>query len=840
MLWARTTICLVIISTSFVAFSQNLPARYSPYVSSAANTGSEALWQNPAGLAFFGGAESSLSYLYEWNNFGDLNHIGLDYALNFFDILSFAGGFKAQVAVSDLSRKLLGTTLNGIFASSLALGKHAAFGISFAKSHNFLSEKSTNTMIGFGLQARINSYLALGAHYQEVNDGYFSAPFLSAGFAVRPYKEYATLSFDSQFSPKSKDWGKSFSFNPLLSLKTSFHGFALNFSTEFLDVLNGFKHTVYSLGLELNLAHFGAHVFGVMHPSEQNFGSGARIRISSQEWVSLAKADRMWVELTVNSDGSLDEKPQSFARRVLGADNSPFSTLALLRRLKNDPSVEGVIFYFNGFSFGDARAQEWREALAALKSANKHVIVYLDAPSERDYYIANIADMVFMNKESTLSLSRFQATLIYLKDLLTKIGIKAESTAAGKYKSAPRMFTESTAQKEEIEVMNNILQSFYDELLSTTAQARNLKSDELKELFNQGEISALAAKEARLVDDIIFKDEIAQAITKNPEARLPAIANYAYRRFKKESWEAPKRIAIIPITGEIVLGRVEPSIIPLHGFRSGEQDIVDEIEEALSDPGVAGIIVRINSPGGDARAGAAIYRSLQQAQSKKPVVSSMSDVAASAGYMIAAGTSHIIAEPNSITGSIGVFSLTFSADDLAKKVGINSKEISVIENPGPNLLRSMTDKEKLQTQKIIDWYYQNFISLVALGLDIDEKLVQENANGRVWLGKEAFNRKLVNELGGLSQAIDTVKLLADIAPDDDIELELRVPGSTQAFPFSVKLAQLFSIKSPKDYIKEIVPYASPYLKALELYRLDGIPQARLPFNIDWNGGKEIY
>ena len=812
------------------SFDRELPL--TPGAQTASIEGNLALWHNPAGLAFMGGAQSQASYLYEWFGQGNRHHGGFDVATNWWQLVSLGVGAKTKAALSQTARNNLGTDLEGIFGSAVKLGQYTSFGVSFAKSHNFLKEKSTDTMVAFGLQTRPWSFLSVGSHYQEVHNGYFKAPIITNGISIRPYKEWVTLGLDGKWVPKGTSFKNGFDLHPLVSVITNFGGISASVSAEIPGVAQEFNFPIITMGLDINLAHLGLSFQGLVNGVKGNHAVGSSIRMSSQEWPSIIQPKGLWVELTIDGDGNLDHPPSSLAERFFVSEQSPLATLALLKRMESDSMIEGILLKINGFNFGDARAQEWRDALLALKQVGKKVVVYLDAPSERDYFVATAADQIFMNKESTLSLKQFQATLMYFADLLHKFGIQAEAVYAGSYKTAPRQWTNARPEKEELLVMNNILNSFYEELLEETSQARKIDKTTLKLLFDKGELSATDAHDAKLVDSLVYEQDVVDVLDKE-DYKKTYFPRYEQRTFKQIAWHDPKKIVVIPITNTIVDGRGSPGLFSSLFKKTHAKDVVDALEDAVDDPDVIGIMVRIDSPGGDAQGGARIAQTLAKAQKKKPIVTSMSDVAASAGYMIAAQTNHIVAEPNTITGSIGVFSLMFSAEALAKKAGIFTAELSPLKNPGPTIARGFSKEEKEAAQKIIDWYYANFISGVSTGLGLDETYVKEQADGRVWLGKEALERKLVHELGGFSKALDSILLLSETPKDQPVELEIKHVGLGSSMTFGARLMALFKSDKLDLEVEHLPELAKPYVKILEAYRLNHQPQARLPFDIEW-------
>lgn len=808
------------------AFDQRIDER-ALTAPTASTVGNLALWHNPAGLAFMGGTEVNMNYLYEWSDLGSRHHFLGNLALNLAHMFTLGLGVKTKAAISEESRSQLGTELSGMIGAAFRMDR-TSIGLSVYKSHNFLAHKTTAFLYSFGLQTRPWSFLSLGAHYTQVHAPFFSAPNITLGLSVRPYKEYLTLSIDSRFRGLGLHWQNGFRTEPIFNIKGEFGGYAIALGAEIPGVANGWSKPIFSVNLEANLAHLGLNLSTMINPHGKNYAVGASIRASSDMWPAIASPKGLFVKLTIDPDGTIERPSANFLQKFFSEPESPLSVLALLRRIESDPSIRGVLLEFNGFSFGNGRTEEWRDAIINLRKADKSVIVYLDAPSERDYYIASAATRILMNRQETISFSGFQATLVYYAKMLELIGIKAEAIAAGSYKTAPRKWTEAKPQKEEIEVLSNILNSFYQRMLKDVELARGIDQAKLKSLFNEGQISATLAKEAGLVDEIIEAGVAADWVN-HMEGPASFYANYDSQKFKQVSWGCPKKIAVIPVTDTIEDGRSHPGLLSLISKATGAKDVIYEIDRAVKDPEVIGIIVRIDSPGGDAEAGHKIQKALLRAQRFKPIIASMSDMAASAGYLIASGANQILALPDTITGSIGVFSLMFSGEKLAEKLKVNNKELSPIKNPGPTLWRDLSSGEKKQAQKIVDWYYQNFIDAVSFGLKMNRREVLENANGHVWLGQEALEKKLVHELGGFMRAVD---ILLELTNTTQKEVILDVRSSIKE-QFPLNAALLGYLGAGSSNLKSSL--ISPYLKAIEAYHLNQGPKARLPFDIEWPG-----
>ncbi len=780
----------------------------------ASTIGTNSLWQNPAGLGFMGGTETTLGYLYESSKLGARHHVSGNLGLNF-GILTFGFGGYTKASLSQESKNNLGTELSGILASAIKLGQ-LSVGLSAYKSHNFLSNKTSSTLLSLGFQARAWPFLSFGGLYQQIGPNFFSAPNITCGIALRPFKEFLTIGLDTRFKALSEKW--EFLTEPIFSLKTEVSGFSLALGAEIPGIKDGWHRPIFSIGFEANLANAGLGFSSLINHSAKNYGFGTSIRASSEEWPAFAHPQGLYVRLVIDPDGNLERKKPNFIDQFFQSKENPLAVLAMLRRMEKDQSIRGVLIELNGFSFGNARTEEWREAILALRKAEKDVIIYLDAPNERDYYVASAANKILMNRQESLSMTNFRVTLLYFADMLEKFGVKAEAIAAGSYKTAPRQWTSAHPQKEEIEVTNNILQNFYNTMLKDVSEARNIPVEKLKAIFNEGEVIAQDALSAGLVDELINPGHAQNSI--HPEIFL--LEDYDKRKQKQVSWQKPKKIAVIPINDSLENGRKRQSL----SKATGASDVLDELEEALDDDDVVGIIMRIDSPGGDAQAGQAIQKALLSAQKEKPIIASMSDVAASAGYLIASGTNRIFAMPNTITGSIGIFSLMFSGEKLSEKLGINKKELSAIKNPGPSIYRPMNASEKKQAQKLVDYYYQNFIQSVSTGINMSKQDVLKRADGRVWLGFEALEKKLIHEIGGFMEAVDLIKEIAEVPKEDEVIIEIR---DKTAMKFALSAMDLLNIESS---LKPLLPILSPYTKAIEAFQLSNGPKARLPFDIN--------
>lgn len=807
--------CLWLLSTQIIALS------------TASTIGSEALWLNPSGLAFLHEQEAMLGYDYDHHQKASLHHGDVRLAVNWAKIISLSAGLHTETAFTNIAKAQRGSAFFYILGTAIKFSDQAALGFSAKKAHHFLGEKTSPLLFTLGTQIRPLSFLAIGGHYEEMHEGVFAAPLLQGGLSFRPYKNYITISFDAKFKPQSASWDDGFLLHPIISTKLSLSGYEASLGLEIPKDNTGFLTPIYFLSLSFNFSHLGLNLNSMINAPKDHYHVGSYIRASSAKWPSIAIAHNQAVKLSVEDDGIISKKPASFTEAIFANELDYLSVIDLLKKIAQDKSIALVLLKINGFSFGNAKAEEWRQILLSLRDQGKKVLVYLDDPSAKDYYIASAANKIVMNSEALINIKNIRASLIYYADLFAYLGIKAESVVAGSYKTAPRSFTHSRPEKEEIEVTSNILDSFYQQMLLEISKARNLNIDKLSNLFDQGEITAKDALASGLIDETILSSE-ANTLLNNIDGKSVYI-DYEKISFKEESWSSPKKIAVIPIIDSIVDGYQRPSFLPKFGVNAYAMDIIDMINDASLDNDVLGMIVRIDSPGGDVLASSRIANALLMAKKTKPVFISMGDVCASGGYLIASAGDRIFAQKNTITGSIGVFSLYFSGQELIQKLGIFVKEITPIKNPGSSLFRPLSPKERELSQGVVNWYYDNFITTVSNNLGLTYHEIKSHADGHVWLGQEALAKKLIHDIGGFLDAKEALLTKINLT-EKEVILDIATPGSDKKF----NLFRLASRYNDSHEISPLLNMMKPYMHLLSIYHSSSKVQARLPFALTWS------
>jgi protease-4 len=572
------------------------------------------------------------------------------------------------------------------------------------------------------------------------------------------------------------------------------------------------------VGAKFDLGHLGVSYAARFQPAaaEQLW----RVRLSSQRWESFWPRSGHAVEIDLKK--ALDRPRLAPVELFLGATvKDRFAELLdTLRRIARDGSVQAVVFRTGGLPFGMGRGDELRAEIENLRARGKKTIFYLESGGDLEYSVATAADRIFAAPQAVLLVNGFSATALFAAAGLDKVGVKAEFFRVGAYKNAPDFFTRSGMSGEQREVTSSLLDDAFSRYATRAATARGLSEGRFKSLLDRGLLSPSDAQKAGLLDGLLYPDQLEEEAGKllgHPVALRKISVEPPEARDTR--WGTGRRISVVRIEGDIVRG---DNARDLFGAVQavGSNPVVRAIRRAADDPRVAAIVLRIDSPGGDGTASDLIWRELVRARKEKhkPVIASMGDVAASGGYYVAAGADEIFAEPSTITGSIGVFIGHFDAEDLFGKIGLKLETLKRGESADifePN--RPLTDVERKTMQAWVDDFYRQFVERVceARGLQFDE--VDRIARGRVWTGAQALERKLVDKLGSLADAIAEAKVRAGMAPDADIDID----DESEA---TLSLSELAGVSVQ-------LPYGRA-LRAVHLLGEPGTLRAALPFDLE--------
>ncbi len=495
--------------------------------------------------------------------------------------------------------------------------------------------------------------------------------------------------------------------------------------------------------------------------------------------------------------------------------------LKSIRHAANDEKILGIYMNVSVSPNSYGTLEEIREALIEFKKSKKFIIAYGEVMEEHSYYLASVADKIYLNPIGDILFDGFSYTQMYLKGMLDKLGVQAQLIRHGKFKAAGEPFITDKMSDENREQIRSFTGSLFNHFITKVAEARKKPVEQVKEIAEKLLVqSAADAKQYGLVDDLKYEDEVDEELKKltKSEKDISFVTLDKYRKTAREGKITAKdKIAVIYANGDIMSGEGDEQQV-------GSDRMAEAIRKARKDSSIKVIVLRVNSPGGSVIASEVIWREVVLAKKSKPVIVSFGAVAASGGYYIAAPADVIVAEPNTITGSIGVFGLLFNAEKLIKdKLGINVEKVKFGEYAdlgSPD--RPLNAAEIAIIQKMIDRTYTDFIKKVADGRKLTVEQVDAIAEGRVWSGTEAKNIGLVDELGGLQKAIEIAVKKANLTDYRIVNLpEQKDPFDQLLKNFGSDASVFFA----KQQLGENYQYLEQYNK---LKNYQGI-QVRLPF-----------
>lgn len=429
--------------------------------------------------------------------------------------------------------------------------------------------------------------------------------------------------------------------------------------------------------------------------------------------------------------------------------------LNAIEAAKTDDKIKGISILNNQSQLGLAQSKAVRDKLEDFKKSGKFVYAYANYYSQGEYYLNSVADQVYLNPMGEVDFKGLSSEIIYMKDLQEKSGVKMEVIRHGKYKSAVEPFLAQEMSPENREQMTVLLNSVWNTIVADISKSRKLSVAQLNAIANTlGARTPELALANKLVDKVAYEDEYHDIIRaklkvdKKEKYDIVSITDYAKKAASTvEDYSKDDIIAVIYAQGEIAGGEGDVNVI-------GEGSIKRSLQEARDDKDVKAIVLRVNSPGGSALTSELIWREIEITKKVKPVVVSMGNYAASGGYYIAANADRIFAEPNTITGSIGVFGMLPNMNQLGKNIGINAEQVKTHANAsGYSVFEPIDENFKGFVLESIEKTYATFLKRVADGRKMTTEQVDAIAQGRVWTGVDAHKLGLVDEIGGLDAAI---------------------------------------------------------------------------------------
>lgn len=485
--------------------------------------------------------------------------------------------------------------------------------------------------------------------------------------------------------------------------------------------------------------------------------------------------------------------PPWWAQRFLGAQ-APLSLSELRRRfewLASDPQVRGVALDVGTLTCGWATIQSLDQEIRRFRERGKLVVAQITNPDTKTYVAACAADLIVAPPAGLLTVTGLYTEVRFLKDALAKVDVSAEVTAVSPYKTAGDPLARSDISPENREQIERLIDQRYATIVETIANARRKTVDEVRSLIDAAPWSARRAQDAGLIDAVLYEDELPAflaARTGASSAQPPEIAEWsqARRALRLPMLRRHRRlVGVVAVEGTIAPGpsRQIPLPIPLIGGEiAGSESIVQALRQAERNPRIAAVILYVNSPGGSAFDSDLIWREVRRLDRRKPVVALMGDVAASGGYYVASGARAILAQSGTITGSIGVLLVRLVFDGLVRRAGVNTVAIGRGANSGFFASDAPTEQERLAIRTLIDESYAAFKQRVVEGRSLTEEALEPLAGGRVWTGSEARERRLIDDVGGMPEALLKAQELAGLPRDRTAPLVLISGGRGRLAP----------------------------------------------------------
>ncbi len=496
-----------------------------------------------------------------------------------------------------------------------------------------------------------------------------------------------------------------------------------------------------------------------------------------------------------------------------------------IAKAKSDDNIKGIYLDAPILMAGIATVEELRQALIDFKSEGKFVVSYGEFYTEGAYYLASVADKIYLHPEGSLEINGLAANLAFFKGMFDKLEIEPQVFRVGDFKSAVEPFIREDMSEENRTQLRSLLNSVNDQMMSNMAKSRNMTLEQVQEISSKMLVrNPQDAKELAMVDDLLYldqvKDQLKELVGTGEEDELEMISYSNYRKSYSSYKSSRNKVAVIVASGDIVPGKGDMDNV-------GSDKFAKEIRKARENDDIKAIVMRINSPGGSFIASDVMWRELKLASEVKPVIASMSDVAASGGYYLAMACDTIMAQPNTITGSIGIFSIIFNAQGfLNNKLGVTTDEVATGEiSTLYTMSRPLSEEQKRIIQKDTDEGYETFVTKAAEGRGMSVDDIKAIASGRVWSGLQALDNGLIDQLGGIDDAIALAAEKAGVADD------YKVRYYPEKKPFLEQLLSDLEGEAKTKFMKEELSDLYPYLRQYEKVKnLRGL-QARLPFEL---------
>lgn len=750
-----------------------------PFRSLAGEDGVHVLYGNPSLMNFDRDAGYAAWY--------DSAYLG---RYNSFAVATTGGGVGAGVAYREVGESPTSSGGTGWWTVSSGASVRIVDSLAFGSTFNWqLPDGGDNNFVSWdlGLGWRPAPFLGLGGVIQNLGSpspefGVYTR--YGAGAALRPAGDLLTVGLDwsAEVPPGARPDHRA-----ALSLRMRpTRGVWVRLYAD--DSLSQLDDVNVGGALELHFADIGVGVTArsnVGDPAD-SLGLGGYVQTIPEDDQLFRTRRRV---ATFELDSGYPYQPMG---GLLSAPQESY--LTLIRRMRDaavDPQVSGILLEIEATPFSLAQVEEIRGILTTARERGKPVVAWLGGEaSNAGYLLAAGCDRIFLHPAGQLDVVGLGAELQFYKNSLELVGVSAQYAKRGQFKSAPEQWTESRSTDPARAEMNALLDDLQKTLVEGIAVGRGKTPQEVQALIDSGPFTSEEALAKGLVDGLAYQDELRQALDGIFPDRFFRDRDYAVAP-DQSGWEPPRAVAVVTVDGVIASGESSPGGL-LGGAATGSETVVQALDQARRADAVKAVVLRVDSPGGSAFASDEIWRAVKLLQDDgKPVVVSMGGYAASGGYYVAAGADAIFAEPSTVTGSIGVYGGKFNGQGLFDKLQIGTEQFNRGRNAGMyTLSRPFDETELAALDRMIGDTYRQFKEKVQDGRHLSPERVEEIAQGRVWSGRAAKEQGLVDEHGGLFDAVDRARALAGMLPDKHYTLITFDPWSGQGGDLPAQVVHL--------------------------------------------------
>jgi len=713
-----------------------IPTQLFYYRPAATVLGSEAIWNNPAALGRRGAA--GFQVMGEYFNGDYVKSYG---SAVYRDRIATAFRHIDNPGDDNYDEWVAGT--------GMAIGTSMNVGVSYRYFRDGPGLYDNRHFWTIGLLKRSGGKLSLGAVFSNLNRGKVNGERTAAeqrySVGYRPMGNNITLAADMFLSTRNSLRDAEFVYQAEV---VPTDGLYLNVSVD--------SDRNFQIGFRSNLLQYFMGSQSVFNRHGHRGRTTVFAGAVNQRQPSLVPEPHRRLALTVS--GRPQENPP---RPVLGRQRAPFvSLLTTIYQAAQDPAVAEIVVNLDGLSMGFGQAQEFRNALGAFRRAGKRVICHLQSPNNIGYYVASVADSILIPPVCQVNLVGLRAELTFWAGTLDQIGVDIDLLRIGDHKTAAESYTRRESSDENREQLGRILDDLFAQFVEGIADGRGWSTDSVRNLIDRGPFTSRDALEYGLVDGLSYRDEMGSPFL----SRMPQVtfSQYVEDSILLDEWQSLPAVAVVVAEGEITEDRGGATPWSRAGGVT-PSGMARALAHAGSDPDVRGIVLRINSPGGWALAGSRILHDVEKAAKRKPTAISMANVAASGGYYIAAPARRMFANPATVTGSIGIYGGKADFSELHRKLNLGKELYTRGRYAGMlTTTRPFTEDERAKYFSQLQAFYDHFVDLVATSRSLSIDSVDQLGRGRVWTGREAQAVGLVDDLGGLRQALDYVAAQAGL------------------------------------------------------------------------------